>query len=209
VLGLSWNSRHTNVLASCGADSSIKIWDLNTQSCLHTFTHHKDKVSVVKWHPLEATVLLAGSFDHTVSLVDGRQPGAVRVWEFDGDVECVEWNFHQPQLFMIGTEKGEVKCINALDASNKPVFTLDGHRKEITGLCYNRIVPNCIATTSLDKNVKLWDISNNKPTLLYAKATNSKIFNAVFCVDSPYLLCVGCEDKKPEVLRLQQYIKFK
>lgn len=39
----------------CRADS--KVWDVTTQQCSATLTHHGDKVQGVAWHPVEATVM--------------------------------------------------------------------------------------------------------------------------------------------------------
>ena len=44
VMGLSWNRQFRQAMASCSADTTVKIWDVTTQTCSHTFTHHTDKV---------------------------------------------------------------------------------------------------------------------------------------------------------------------
>jgi periodic tryptophan protein 1 len=71
VLGLSWNREFRNVLASCSADKTVKVWDVVAQKCEHTLTHHSDKVQAVAWNPVEAPVLLTGAFDRTACLVSG------------------------------------------------------------------------------------------------------------------------------------------
>ncbi len=45
VMSLSWNSAFRQALASGSADCRVKIWDVTTQQCSHTFTHHTGKVS--------------------------------------------------------------------------------------------------------------------------------------------------------------------
>jgi WD40 repeat protein len=50
VLGISIHpdSKH---LASCGSDRKIKLWDLGTQECVHTFDVHRDQVWAVEFSP--------------------------------------------------------------------------------------------------------------------------------------------------------------
>jgi periodic tryptophan protein 1 len=44
VMALSWNTMYRQAIASGSADNTVKIWDVTTQACSYTFTHHLDKV---------------------------------------------------------------------------------------------------------------------------------------------------------------------
>lgn len=51
------------------ADQTVKVWDVATQQCRHTLSHHTGKVQAVSWNPAEASVLLTGAFDKQACLV--------------------------------------------------------------------------------------------------------------------------------------------
>jgi periodic tryptophan protein 1 len=37
-----------HVIASASADKTVKIWDVPQEKCLHTLTHHTDKVQALQ-----------------------------------------------------------------------------------------------------------------------------------------------------------------
>ncbi len=98
-LRLTLFKRH--ILASCSADKTIKAWDINKGECINTLTHHTDKVQGIRWHPTESTILLSGSFDKSVAVLDGRYPQAVTRWSTQAEVESIQWNTHNPQTFAV------------------------------------------------------------------------------------------------------------
>lgn len=113
VMSLSWNKLYRQTLASGSADNSVKIWDVTTQICSHTFTHHSDKVQAVLWHPSNGWLLSTGSFDKSVCMVDCRcaaseQQSGVVSYKLADEVEGFVWNpFNDNQLYC-SLESGHV-----------------------------------------------------------------------------------------------------
>ncbi|OUM60938.1 hypothetical protein PIROE2DRAFT_51972 [Piromyces sp. E2] len=192
VMGLSWNKTHRNLLASSSADTTVKLWDIQTAKCMHSYNHHTDKVQAVQWNPAETTVLLTGSYDKRVCCFDSRSPQAVSEWGLTADVECLKWNPHQPELFYVSTEDGLVKCFDARTNGSKELFTLQAHDGPVSALDVNPLVKDCIITGSVDKQVRIWNIANNQPTCVVSRNLDvGKVFSAAFSLDSPFLAAVS------------------
>lgn len=69
VMSLSWNKSYRQMLASGSADTSVKIWDVTTQNCSHTFNHHRDKV----FHNLTSPFTISGRFNQYCGIL--KRPG--------------------------------------------------------------------------------------------------------------------------------------
>lgn len=203
VMGLSWNKSHRNLLVSGSADTTVKLWDIQTAKCMHSYNHHTDKVQAVQWNPVESTVLLTGSYDKRVCCLDSRSPDAVSEWKLTADVECMKWNPHRPELFYVSTEDGVVKCFDARTNNSKELFTLHAHDGPVSSLDVSPLISDCIITGSVDKQVRIWDIANNKPTCVLSRNLDvGKVFSANFSLDSPFLAAVAGSKGKVAIWNL-------
>lgn len=199
VLGLSWNKEYRNILASASADHSVKVWDVTTEACNLTLKDHTDKVQDVAWNPFAPQILLSGSFDHTVCLKDGRKPSHSGFkFSVGADVESLAWDPHSEHSFVVSLENGTVTSFDIRSASSasssetKPSFTIHAHDKAATSLCFNPLVPNLLATGSMDKMVKLWDLTNNQPSCIASRNPKAGAAFAVsFSDDCPFFLAIG------------------
>ncbi|KAI3926482.1 hypothetical protein MKW92_010590 [Papaver armeniacum] len=198
VLGLDWNKK-SKYLASASADKSVKVWDLENKKCCTTLNHHTDKVQAVVWNAHSPTVLLSGSFDRSVVLVDERYPLQCIKCVVTADVECLAWNPHDQHSFLVSLEDGTVQGFDVRVASTnpptacvEPSFTLHAHDKPVTSISYCPTAPKLLATGSTDKMVKLWDLSNNQPSCVASKNLKAgSVFSTSFSEDCPFLLAVG------------------
>jgi periodic tryptophan protein 1 len=64
------------------------------------------------------------------------------------------------------------------------------------GLSMNLEVPTLLATASVNKTVKLWNIENDKPQILETIKMKFSIFSAAFFHKSPFLLGVGGQNEE-------------
>ncbi len=146
VLSLSWNAVHPSLLLSGSADKTVKLWDLSTATCVHTFKHHSSEVSTVAWNPVEASIALSGSFDKTVAIFDARQAAGgsaqVPVAKFPttADVEKASWDPHHPSLFVVASEDGSLRSYDVRTGPSKPLYHINPHKKSLTGVAFNPII---------------------------------------------------------------------
>jgi len=180
VLGLSWNRNQRNALASASADHTVKIWDLQSATCLKTFSHHKDKVQAVQWNPCEAPLLATGGFDSRIHILDVRTEGTTMCGALSADVECIQWvpsPYHN--CILVSTEDGLLQCFDIMKGLDQPLWKLHAHSKPVHAVAVNERMPGLIATGSVDPDgpLKVWDISKGSPVCL---ASNTNDLGPVF-----------------------------
>lgn len=209
VMALSWNSIHKQVIASGSADKTVKLWDvtkaLGVDCNAATFGHHRDKVQSVVWHPKESTLLATGSFDRTVALLDARSSGRdVKKVKITSDCESIAWDSLHPEFLTVASEDGTLTCWDVRKFETKsPAWTMVASEfGGVSDISYNSHVHGMLATCSVDKTVKLWDVYGNAetgpsqahqgaPTCCGSKdMCSGKLYTVSFYPSDPWLL--GC-----------------
>lgn len=207
ILSLASNPNHRNLLASGSADTTIKMWDLNssnTEMAARSLnSYHTNKVSSVSWNPTESTALLSGGYDSYARVGDMRSANIKkdsRAFHITGDVENVQWD-KDGIHFYVGSDRGQIyKFDGRQDA--KPLWTLQAHDSEVTSFAVNNYVDNFLATASSDHLVKLWDLRDGKPTMILSRDFDvGKVFTLSFGPEEATrsLLSVGGSEGKLKV----------
>lgn len=205
VIDLSWNKINRNVLASCSADKSIILWDLDKLDQALKIGKNPDKFQSIEFHPLEAYSLLGGSFDGTVRLYDCRNPKEnFKTWSYEsGEIERVLWNHFSPNYFITSTSEGLI-YLNDIRV-DQPLTSLQAHDSSICGLSFSAKVPNLLVTGSEDEIVKIWDLSDNQFEFVDQKKFN--IGSISMCKASPdsdfVFAFAGRESCEPKVWDLR------
>lgn len=265
VLCLDWHAAHRERLVSGSADETVKLWDVTTQQCTATLTHHRDsrnssagkpgkkdksgkkkgkksnsdaagddeswyeeaqhanlshKVQSLHINPSEPSLLLTGSYDRTVHLVDMRTAGngqsttaAQRVYRVEADVEMVRWHGRAP-LFLVATESGLVYLFDARKGE-QPLFRLAAHSSATTAAQFNPHIDGLFLTSSADKTVKLWSVDGGSgggsegvvPSLLASKEMRvGDVWSAGWDVDAAALLACGGDKGKLAVWDIRENV---
>eukprot|EP00903_Cladosiphon_okamuranus_P013694 g12751.t1 len=191
VLALSWNREHRHVLASGSGDDTVKVWDVTTQQCSATLTHHGDKVQGVSWHPVEATVMATVGYDRVLALLDARAPTKVTSHKLMADPECLLWNPHNPAQILTGSEDGVV-CCRDVRRPGSPVYSFTAHEKGVSAISFTPLVPGMLATCSEDKTVRVWDVDAETPLQVASKAMAvGRLFSLQYDASTAFLLATA------------------
>ena len=185
VLCLSWNKMQPNLLASGSADTTIQLWDLNSNpicgkgvasltgnivSAIRSFQVHTDKVQCLAWNPRSPSLLASGAYDQYTCLFDVRTPDDALYYSLKGDAESLKWNPHNEHELAISDDSGVVHFLDtrksytkkSTKASRKggaePIFILEAHRKATTVVDFHPTIKGLFLTASLEKSFKIWDI---------------------------------------------------
>lgn len=74
-------SQDCSLIASCSDDKSIKLWNTETGSCIHTYKDQKSYAVYLAWHP-SSCYIAVGTFNGNVKLYDVRTHNLVQYYRY-------------------------------------------------------------------------------------------------------------------------------
>ena len=174
-------SKHTKQLISGGWDCLIKLWDLEVDMSVNTFSMHSEKVLEVKYDTHEINIFGSVSEDQTVAIYDNRKsekPGLIAAKTKIYYPTCLEWI--DSNKVAVGLSNGAI-VVYDLRNPNLEVTRCQSHQNYVTRLV---VADNYIYSSGEDCKVYSHDINTLKETYKDGRHTD-------YVTD----ICVNSKDK--------------
>eukprot|EP00124_Ichthyophonus_hoferi_P003221 Ihof_evm3s267 gene=Ihof_evmTU3s267 len=146
----------TNVM-TCADDTTVRKWDIPSQSEITTLRGHTDYVRAGMANPVNNDLWLTGSYDHTVKLWDLRNGECTMNFDHGAPVESIVM---VPTGGLVLSAGGNtVKVWDIL--GGRLLHSFSNHQKTITSMCLDGGSKHLV-TGSLDHHLKVYDMSTYK-----------------------------------------------
>ncbi|XP_017049295.1 WD repeat-containing protein 5 [Drosophila ficusphila] len=170
-------------LVSGSADTLLKLWDVNSASCIKTLGGHEKGVNDVAW---SLTGLLAScSDDKTVRLWDPRSGLCTKTLE--GHESFVFACCFNPQSSLLASTSFD-NTVRLWDMrSGRTLNSVPAHQDPISSVDFNRD-GSLFVTSSFDGLVRLWDTSTCHVLKTLIDDDNSPVGHVKFSPNGLYVL---------------------
>jgi DNA excision repair protein ERCC-8 len=169
-------SADLNSLVSGGADSSIKLWDLEEcpSGAIHTFkptgtvpksaSAHKFGITHLSFYPFDSAAFLSSSYDHHLKLYTTE----TLTLSADFDLNSIIYThalspIANHLLVACATQHPAVRLVDL--RSGASTHSLPGHHGALLSLAWSPTVEHILVSGGIDGTVRLWDIRRSSGTL--------------------------------------------
>ncbi|KAJ6724899.1 hypothetical protein OIU85_022782 [Salix viminalis] len=161
IYDLAWSESHDSLLIAAVFDGSVKLYDtalLPTQNPLRSFQEHTREVDSVDYSPTLRDSFISSSWDDTIKLWTLDRPASIRT--FKEHAYCVYsavWNSRHKDVFASAS-------VDVREPGSTMI--IPGHDFEILCCDWNKYDDCIIATASVDKRIRVWDMRSFRAPIL-------------------------------------------
>lgn len=189
--GITTYNSHPKYLLSSSADSTIRLWSLDTWTNLVVYKSHSSPVWDVRFCP-HGHYFVSSSADRTARLWSTSQIAPLRLFVgHDSDVETVAWHPNGAYAFTGsgGTDK-TIRMWSIVTGSDVRLYT--GHTGSITAIA---CAPNGIILASADDRgeIILWDLPSGRLIKRMRGHSRGGIWSLDWSVESTVIASGGAD----------------
>ena len=155
-------SPHEPHILSASDDTTVKIWDLSTQTCLTTLSSHTDYVRSALFDPASPHLVFSAAYDSTFRLHDVRLPpesaNTITMRHGGAPIEDI---LAFPSGGIAVSVGGPILRVWDLAMAGLCVRALSNHQKTVTCAAFDG-AKGRVLTGGLDMMVKVYDVEEWK-----------------------------------------------
>jgi transcription initiation factor TFIID subunit 5 len=183
-------STHPHYLLSSSADKTIRLWNVDTWSCLVVYKGHNAPVWDVKWSP-HGHYFATGGWDRCARLWATEHISPLRMFAgHDSDVEIVAWHPNGAYVFTAGSDR----TVRMWDINTgRAVRMFTGHTGNPTAI---ECAPNGKVLASADDqgSIILWDLEKGGRIKRMRGHGKGGIWSLSWSVESTVLVSGGADN---------------
>ena len=177
------------LVASAGADGTVRLWRRETGKLEAVLSGHRDQVRRVSFHPA-GELLASASFD-----------GSIRIWDIAGRAERSVLRGHRGAVHALAfrpdgeqlASGGEDKTLRLWDLQSGASKVVSGHAGSVTHVAYSPDGTS-ILSTSADGSARIWSsLTGNEKRAL--KGHQQPVSFAAFGPDGRHVVSTGLDDR--------------
>jgi len=208
ALDIQFHPFNDSILATCAADASIKIWNLDEEAisqgeissdAVQSLEEHEKKVTRMLFHPTANNVLASTSIDKTIRLWDIESGKVGAQVSIPNPVQDMAFNINGQQMAVTSRDK-KLRIVDPRLGENAIVVEVDGHTgsKPCRTVWLQKLdlILTAGFSRSAERTLRLWDPRNMEGGSVFEMSVDqqSGILMPFFDEDTSTLLVAGKGD---------------
>jgi WD repeat and SOF domain-containing protein 1 len=192
-LDIHWTDHNQFATAS---DSAVDVWDFARSSPIQSFssaemTGEGDTISVVRYNPVESSLLAYCAMDRGVGLHDVRTGSALRKTILSMRCNCLQWNPMEPYYFVVGNE--DYNCYSFdMRKLSAPSMIHKGHVGAVLSISWSPTGREFVSA-SYDKTLRIFGHQKGTSREIYFTKRMQRVFTVNYTSDNTYIIS-GSDD---------------